>query len=280
MPGHSPRQPPPALASPRRPVHTPRETSASTPTPSEIISPAPKETIMSVPLDHLVLLVPHIDDYVDEFARVTGVTPVFGGSHPGRGTKNYLVRLDAEAVSTPGNPSYLELLGLDDAQPDVAPEDTMFGGGTPWTRPAAGPGDLGDAPRRHRGDDGQSSRRRGGCRHRRVVVAQCPRRRPVAVAGRHECVHAHGRAAALPHRLGFNATSLDQPGSGNHRAGRPELRVPGSGHPRTHSHRARDDRSPTDPVRTGSHHHGRHQDPQRAHHAALNRSTNLGGTHP
>ncbi|MDN5996172.1 VOC family protein, partial [Acidipropionibacterium jensenii] len=93
---------------------------------------------MSVPLDHLVLLVPHIDDYVDEFARVTGVTPVFGGSHPGRGTKNYLVRLDAEAVSTPGNPSYLELLGLDDAQPDVAPEDTMFGVGRrgPDPRPA------------------------------------------------------------------------------------------------------------------------------------------------
>ncbi|VEI03165.1 Uncharacterised protein [Acidipropionibacterium jensenii] len=93
---------------------------------------------MSVPLDHLVLLVPHIDDYVDEFARVTGVTPVFGGSHPGRGTKNYLVRLDAEAVSTPGNPSYLELLVLDDAQPDVAPEDTMFGVGRrgPDPRPA------------------------------------------------------------------------------------------------------------------------------------------------
>lgn len=63
---------------------------------------------------------------------------MFGGSHPGRGTKNYLVRLDAEAVSTPGNPSYLELLGLDDAQPDVAPEDTMFGVGRrgPDPRPA------------------------------------------------------------------------------------------------------------------------------------------------
>nr|WP_071162174.1 VOC family protein [Acidipropionibacterium thoenii] len=91
-----------------------------------------------MPLDHLVLLVPHIDDYVGEFARVTGVTPVFGGSHPGMGTKNYLVRLDSEAVSTAGNPSYLELLGLDESQPDVAPEATMFGVGRrgPDPRPA------------------------------------------------------------------------------------------------------------------------------------------------
>lgn len=81
-----------------------------------------RESMTTLPVDHLVFLVPHIDDYVDEFARVTGVTPVFGGVHAGKGTKNYLVRLDAGD----GNPAYLELLGLDDAQTDVPADATMF----------------------------------------------------------------------------------------------------------------------------------------------------------
>ncbi|MCI1748362.1 MAG: VOC family protein [Acidipropionibacterium sp.] len=86
-----------------------------------------------------------MDDYVHEFARVTGVTPVFGGQHAGMGTKNYLVRLD----DGHRNPAYLELLGLDDAQPDVAASSTMFGVGRrgPDPRPhlvtwAIHPGDL------------------------------------------------------------------------------------------------------------------------------------------
>lgn len=99
----------------------------------------------ALPLDHLVFLVPHIDQYVDEFAQATGAAPVYGGVHAGRGTKNYLVRLDAGD----GNPAYLELLGLDPDQPDVAAASTMFSVGRYGADPrphlatwALHPGDL------------------------------------------------------------------------------------------------------------------------------------------
>lgn len=99
----------------------------------------------TLPIDHLVFLVPNIDAYVHEFSRVTGVTPVFGGVHAGKGTKNYLVRLD----TGDGNLAYLELLGLDAEQPDVSAEATMFGVGLygPTPRPhlrtwAIHPGNL------------------------------------------------------------------------------------------------------------------------------------------
>ncbi|SER77870.1 Glyoxalase-like domain-containing protein [Propionibacterium cyclohexanicum] len=99
-----------------------------------------------LPVDHIVFLVPHIDDYVEEFARVTGVTPLFGGAHAKMGTKNFLVRLDFGN----DNPSYLELLGLDDAQQGIRAEDTVFGVGKYGPDPyphlftwAIHPGDLG-----------------------------------------------------------------------------------------------------------------------------------------
>jgi hypothetical protein len=72
--------------------------------------------------DHLVLAAPDVDAFADQFADVTGVTPIPGGAHPGRGTKNYLVRLDAG----PGSRAYLELIGPDPSQ-RVPPERTMFG---------------------------------------------------------------------------------------------------------------------------------------------------------
>ncbi|MDR1430607.1 MAG: VOC family protein, partial [Propionibacteriaceae bacterium] len=75
-------------------------------------------------LDHLVYAVPDVDSYVRDFARSSGVMPVFGGAHPGRGTKNYLVGLDWE------EPAYLEFLGLDETQPQVPPELSMFKVGT------------------------------------------------------------------------------------------------------------------------------------------------------
>lgn len=83
--------------------------------------PAPDPTAL-LPLDHLVFAVPHIRRSVEEFADATGVRPVFGGRHDGRGTVNYLVRLDTPS----GDPAYLELLGLDDDQPDVPADRTMF----------------------------------------------------------------------------------------------------------------------------------------------------------
>lgn len=56
-----------------------------------------------LPLDHIVLGVPHLEDGAEEFERSTGLRPVFGGRHA-TGTANYLVDLGGEA--------YLEILGL------------------------------------------------------------------------------------------------------------------------------------------------------------------------
>lgn len=56
-----------------------------------------------LPLDHLVLGVPDLEEGVANFARRTRLSPVFGGRHP-TGTADYLVKL--------GSSAYLEILGL------------------------------------------------------------------------------------------------------------------------------------------------------------------------
>lgn len=64
-------------------------------------------------LDHLVFAAPDLAAAVAGFVELTGVSPVPGGRHPGRGTANYLVgfgRAHADA--------YLEIIGPDPDQPD------------------------------------------------------------------------------------------------------------------------------------------------------------------
>ncbi|WP_051342338.1 VOC family protein [Pseudonocardia spinosispora] len=60
-------------------------------------------------LDHLVYAVPDLAEAVAEFASATGVAPVPGGRHLGRGTRNHLVGL--------GPTSYLEIIGPDVENP-------------------------------------------------------------------------------------------------------------------------------------------------------------------
>lgn len=81
--------------------------------------------IGQLPLDHLVFAVPNIDEYVDEFADAIGVRPVFGGSHEGRGTKNYLLGFKTGN----NNPTYLELLGIDPEQSGEVSAGSVFGVG-------------------------------------------------------------------------------------------------------------------------------------------------------
>ena len=60
-------------------------------------------------LDHVVFAAPNLARAVEQIAALTGVVPVPGGSHPGRGTANCLVGL--------GNQAYLEIIGPDPDQP-------------------------------------------------------------------------------------------------------------------------------------------------------------------
>jgi hypothetical protein len=55
-----------------------------------------------VELDHIIIAVPSLKAGIAKFADRTGVTAVFGGQHPGRGTENALISLG------PGR--YVELL--------------------------------------------------------------------------------------------------------------------------------------------------------------------------
>jgi len=56
--------------------------------------------------DHIVYAARDLEAAIDEFEKLSGVRPVFGGYHTTKGTKNALVNL--------GNECYLEILAIDE----------------------------------------------------------------------------------------------------------------------------------------------------------------------
>src|SRR5688500_12675629 len=78
----------------------------------------PMQSQPSVKIDHIILGINDLQRGVDEFSRLTGVRPAFGGAHPGRGTHN--------AVASLGDGTYVEILAVNPAEPRPA-DDPMAG---------------------------------------------------------------------------------------------------------------------------------------------------------
>jgi Glyoxalase-like domain len=79
---------------------------------------AQQATSGAVGIDHLILAVDDLDRGMAEFARRTGVTPVKGGVHPGRGTQNALASL--------GDRVYVEILAPSNEAGTTADPRTTF----------------------------------------------------------------------------------------------------------------------------------------------------------
>jgi hypothetical protein len=63
-------------------------------------------------IDHIILSIDDLERGMDLLEQSTGVRPVFGGAHPGRGTRNALLSL--------GNNQYIELLAPNPADTSAA----------------------------------------------------------------------------------------------------------------------------------------------------------------
>lgn len=108
-----------------------------------LVVPVPAQ--QSVTIDHVILGINDLERGIAEFEAKTGVRPVFGGAHPGRGTHNALASL--------GDGVYIEILAANpaDATPGNPTEGLSFLGNMTTLTPigwALGAEDLAGAKTR------------------------------------------------------------------------------------------------------------------------------------